>query len=75
MKDRALSTIGLWVVVGLVLYVFGKYDAAQLGGFLLILSLGLAAQYEAYRILEKTGARNDVELALYAVRAELLPSV
>lgn len=26
------------------------------------------------RILEKTGARNDVELALYAVRAELLPS-
>ncbi len=25
------------------------------------------------RILEKTGARNDVELALYAVRAELLP--
>lgn len=25
------------------------------------------------RILEKTGARNDVELALYAMRAELLP--
>jgi DNA-binding NarL/FixJ family response regulator len=25
------------------------------------------------RILEKTGARNDVELALYAVRAELQP--
>jgi two-component system invasion response regulator UvrY len=25
------------------------------------------------RILEKTGARNDVELALYAVRADLMP--
>ena len=24
-------------------------------------------------VLEKTGARNDVELALYAVRQELLP--
>ncbi|MEN9653416.1 MAG: hypothetical protein RL303_1136, partial [Verrucomicrobiota bacterium] len=22
MKDRALSTIGLWVVVGLIVYVF-----------------------------------------------------
>jgi phosphatidate cytidylyltransferase len=66
MKDRALSTIGLWVVVGLILYVFGKYDAAQLGGFLLILSLGLAAQYEVYRILEKTGATPRIGLGLFA---------
>jgi len=56
MKDRALSTIGLWVVVGLVIYGFGRYNIAQLGGFLVILALGLAAQYELYRILEKTGA-------------------
>ncbi|WP_418317156.1 response regulator [Piscinibacter sakaiensis] len=27
------------------------------------------------RILEKTGARNDVELALYAVRADLMPDL
>ena len=66
MKDRALSTIGLWVVVGLILYVFGKCDAAQLGGFLLILSLGLAAQYEVYRILEKTGATPRIGLGLFA---------
>jgi DNA-binding CsgD family transcriptional regulator len=26
------------------------------------------------RILEKTGVRNDVELALYAVRMDALPS-
>jgi phosphatidate cytidylyltransferase len=56
MKDRALSTIGLWVVVGLVIYGFGRYNIAQLGGFLVIMALGLAAQYELYRILEKTGA-------------------
>ncbi len=56
MKDRALSTIGLWVVVGLVIYGFGRFNIAQLGGFLVIMALGLAAQYELYRILEKTGA-------------------
>ena len=67
MKDRALSTIGLWVVVGLILYVFGRYyDAAPLGGFLLILSLGLAAQYEVYRILEKTGAAPRIGVGLFA---------
>ena len=36
------------------------------------LSSNTVSTYRA-RILEKTGARNDVELALYAVRAELLP--
>jgi phosphatidate cytidylyltransferase len=66
MKDRALSTIGLWVVVGLILYVFGRYDLAQLGGFLLILGLGLAAQYEVYRILQKTGATPRIGLGLLA---------
>jgi phosphatidate cytidylyltransferase len=66
MKDRALSTIGLWVVVGLIVYVFGAFGVAQLGGFLLILALGLAAQYEAYRILEKTGSSPRIGLGLFA---------
>jgi phosphatidate cytidylyltransferase len=66
MKDRALSTIGLWVVVGLIVYVFGVFGVAQLGGFLLILALGLAAQYEAYRILEKTGSSPRIGLGLVA---------
>jgi phosphatidate cytidylyltransferase len=66
MKDRALSTIGLWVVVGLIVYVFGAFGVAQLGGFLLILTLGLAAQYEAYRILEKTGSSPRIGLGLVA---------
>ena len=38
----------------------------------LVLSSNTVSTYRA-RILEKTGARNDVELALYAVRADLLP--
>ncbi len=38
----------------------------------LSLSPNTVSTYRA-RILEKTGARNDVELALYAVRADLLP--
>lgn len=36
------------------------------------LSSNTVSTYRA-RILEKTGARNDVELALYAVRADLAP--
>ncbi|MCU0769136.1 MAG: LuxR C-terminal-related transcriptional regulator, partial [Burkholderiaceae bacterium] len=36
----------------------------------LVLSPNTVSTYRA-RILEKTGARNDVELALYAVRQEL----
>lgn len=38
----------------------------------LVLSSNTVSTYRA-RILEKTGARNDVELALYAVRQDLLP--
>ena len=38
----------------------------------LALSSNTVSTYRA-RILEKTGVRNDVELALYAVRQELLP--
>jgi two-component system invasion response regulator UvrY len=39
----------------------------------LSLSSNTVSTYRA-RILEKTGARNDVELALYAVRSDLMPA-
>ena len=45
---------------------YGPRDATQLA-----LSPNTVSTYRA-RILEKTGVRNDVELALYAVRQELL---
>ena len=51
MKQRALSTIGLWLVVGLMLAGFNAFGQVMLGGFLLILLLGLGAQYEVYAIL------------------------
>lgn len=57
MKDRILSTVGLWTVVAAILWVFSRYDLAQLGGFLTLLGLALGAQHELYRILEQTGAR------------------
>ncbi|MEO8058590.1 MAG: response regulator transcription factor [Burkholderiales bacterium] len=38
----------------------------------LVLSANTVSTYRA-RILEKTGARNDVELALYAVRVDVMP--
>jgi DNA-binding NarL/FixJ family response regulator len=38
----------------------------------LVLSPNTVSTYRA-RILDKTGARNDVGLALYAVQADLMP--
>ena len=38
----------------------------------LVLSSNTVSTYRA-RVLEKTGARNDVELALYAVRVDVMP--
>ena len=55
--------------------VFRKLAAGRSVGEIadeLSLSSNTISTYRA-RILEKTGARNDVELALYAVRAELMP--
>lgn len=62
--QRTLSTVGLWVVVFLVLWVFSRYDLAQLGGFLALLLVALAAQLETYRILRGMGAEPDVTVGL-----------
>ena len=69
MKQRALSTIGLWLVVGLMLAGFNAFDQVKLGGFLLIALLGLGAQYEVYAILRQTGAapRSAVGLTVGAL--------
>ncbi len=66
MKDRILSTVGLWTLVGLVLWVSSRYDAMQVAGFAVILLLGLAAQYETYRLLERCGAKPDITTGLIA---------
>jgi len=50
MKDRALSTIGLWVVVGLVIWVGGFFSVAEQASFGLLALIIAAAQYEFYQL-------------------------
>lgn len=66
MKQRAISTIGLWLVVGLMLAGFNAFGQVKLGGFLLITLLGLGAQYEVYAILRQTGAAPRSTIGLTA---------
>ena len=51
MKDRALSTIGLWVVVGLVIWVGGFFSVAEQASFGLLALIICAAQYEFYQLI------------------------
>lgn len=62
--QRTLSTVGLWTMVGLVLWIFSRCNLAQLGGFLALLLVALAAQLETYRILRGMGAEPDVTVGL-----------
>lgn len=62
--QRTLSTVGLWAAVFLLLWVFGRYNLIQLGGFLALLLVALGAQLETYRILRATGAEPDVTVGL-----------
>ena len=50
MKQRALSTIGLWLVVGLVIWVGGFFSIAEQASFGLLALLIGAAQYEFYQL-------------------------
>ena len=50
MKDRALSTLGLWVVVGLVIWVGGFFSMAEQAAFGLLALLVGAAQYEFHQL-------------------------
>ena len=53
MKDRAFSTIGLWVVVALIIWVGGLFSIAEQACFgLLALIIG-AAQYEFYQLARR----------------------
>lgn len=51
MKDRTLSTIGLWVVVGLVIWVGGFFSVAEQASFGLLALIICAAQYEFYQLI------------------------
>ena len=51
MKNRTLSTIGLWVVVGLVIWVGGFFSVAEQASFGLLALIICAAQYEFYQLI------------------------
>jgi phosphatidate cytidylyltransferase len=51
MKDRALSTIGLWIVVALVIWVGGFFSVAEQASFGLLALIICAAQYEFYQLV------------------------
>ncbi|MFM7742293.1 MAG: hypothetical protein ACKO8X_02215, partial [Verrucomicrobiota bacterium] len=50
MKDRALSTIGLWVVVGLVIWIGNFFSVAEQASFGLLALVVGAAQHEFYQL-------------------------
>lgn len=50
MKDRILSTIGLWTVVFLIIWVGGFFSVSEQVAFALLAVLICAAQFEFYRL-------------------------
>lgn len=50
MIDRAFSTIGLWVIVGLIIWVGGFFSIAEQAAFGLLGILVAVAQYEFYQL-------------------------
>jgi phosphatidate cytidylyltransferase len=50
MIDRAFSTIGLWVAVGLIIWVGGFFSLAEQAAFGLLAILVAMAQYEFYQL-------------------------
>ena len=53
MIHRTLSTIGLWVIVGLVIYLGSCYSLTEQAAFGVLALLVGAAQYEFYQICNK----------------------
>ena len=53
MKDRIFSTVGLWAIVGLIIWVGGLFSVAEQAAFCLLAVLVCAAQYEFYQLVKK----------------------
>ena len=72
MRHRALSTIGLWTVLGLVIWVGGFFSVAEQAAFLILAVITLAAQHEFYRLAsEIPGVRRSSPGGLLAGAALL----
>jgi phosphatidate cytidylyltransferase len=72
MMHRTLSTVGLWTVVGLVVWVGGFFSLAEQAAFLMLAGLALAAQHEFYRLAASIpGTRRSSPAGLLAGAALL----
>ena len=52
MKDRALSTITLWVAVGAFIWIGSLFSASQIFAFCILAALTAVAQWEFYKLSE-----------------------
>jgi len=52
MKDRALSTITLWAVVGAIIWIGSLFSASQIFAFCILAALTAVAQWEFYKLSE-----------------------
>ncbi len=52
MKDRALSTITLWVVVGAFIWIGSLFSASEIFAFCILAALTAVAQWEFYKLSE-----------------------
>ena len=59
MKDRALSTITLWVAVGVFIWIGSLFSAAQIFAFCILATLTAIAQWEFYKLSESCNEQPD----------------
>jgi phosphatidate cytidylyltransferase len=52
MKDRALSTLTLWIIVGAFIWIGSLFSASQIFAFIILAALSAIAQWEFYKLSE-----------------------
>ena len=59
MKDRALSTITLWVAVGAFIWIGSRFNASEIFAFCILAALTAVAQWEFYKLSESCNEQPD----------------
>lgn len=52
MKDRAVSTLSLWIIVGVFIWIGSLFSASQIFAFIILATLTAIAQWEFYKLCE-----------------------
>jgi len=59
MKDRALSTIILWLAVGAFIWIGSRFNASEIFAFCILAALTAVAQWEFYKLSESCHEQPD----------------